>query len=111
MIHAVVFRDFRGQIKKFRIIGHSDYEEAGRDIVCAAVSAITQTAVLGLIDVVGIKVDYQQKKGNVECVITEEISAVDREKVTIVLETMVCGLKSIQAGYSEYIRVEERRSE
>ena len=37
------------------------------------------------------------------------LSGDQREKINIVLETMLYGLKSIQEGYGEYIRVEERR--
>ncbi len=31
-----------------KVSGHADYAEKGKDIVCAGVSAIVQTAVLGL---------------------------------------------------------------
>ena len=42
---------YRGErIAGFRAKGHSGYAESGSDIVCAAVSAITQTACLGLME-------------------------------------------------------------
>ena len=37
--------------------GHTGYAEEGEDIVCAAVSSVVQTAVLGLMQLVGIDVE------------------------------------------------------
>lgn len=89
--------------------GHSGYAEAGKDIVCAAVSAIVQTAVLGLTDVVGLEVEYEQRPGKARCNLSEALSQDLREKANVILETMLCGLKSIEEGYGTYIKVEERR--
>jgi len=109
MIRAVIDRDPSGNIVGFDVSGHSGYSEAGKDIVCAAVSAVVQTAVIGLTEVLGIKVKYRQKTGEAQCAIPSGLSGDKREKINIVLETMLYGLKSIQEGYGEYIRVEERR--
>ncbi len=109
MIRAVIDRASSGDIIGFEVSGHSGYAEIGKDIVCAAVSAIVQTAVLGLVDVVGIEVVYHQRSGKVRCSLPEGLSEDLRGKANIVLETMLCGLKSIQEGYGPYIKVEERR--
>ncbi|MGI6189058.1 MAG: ribosomal-processing cysteine protease Prp [Clostridiales bacterium] len=109
MIRAVIYRDPLENIVGFEVSGHSGYSERGKDIVCAAVSAIVQTAVIGLTEVLGIKVDYRQKAGEARCIIPEELSGGQIEKINIILKTMLHGLMSIQEGYSDYIRVEERR--
>jgi len=109
MIRAVIDRAPSGDIMGFEVSGHSGYAEAGKDIVCAAVSAIVQTAILGLMDVVGIEVMYDQRPGKARCCLPDGLSKDLREKANIVLETMLCGLKSIQEGYELYIKVEERR--
>lgn len=109
MIRAVVNRGRSGEIIGFEVSGHSGYSEAGKDIVCAAVSAIVQTAILGLTDVLGVEVVYQQKPGEAQCVIPKGLSRDKSERVNMILETMLCGLKSIQAGYGKYVKVEERR--
>src|SRR5690606_37407275 len=41
-------RDANGAVTAFTVRGHADYAEHGRDLVCAAVSVLTQTAVMGL---------------------------------------------------------------
>ena len=38
-----------GRLVGFEAKGHSGYAEAGEDIVCAAVSAVMQTAVIGIL--------------------------------------------------------------
>lgn len=37
-----------GNTLNIEIRGHANYDQHGRDIVCSAVSAISQTAILGL---------------------------------------------------------------
>ena len=39
--------------------GHTGYGVEGEDIVCAALSSIVQTALLGLLTVVGVNVRYK----------------------------------------------------
>ncbi|AMA72768.1 ribosomal protein [Aneurinibacillus sp. XH2] len=46
MIH-ITAEMANGQMK-VEAVGHANYAEHGKDIVCAAVSAIMQTALLGL---------------------------------------------------------------
>ena len=42
MITITMHRDKRDRYTGFTIKGHADYDEAGSDIVCAAVSALSQ---------------------------------------------------------------------
>ena len=44
MITITMHRDKKDRYTGFTIKGHADYDEAGSDIVCAAVSALSQTA-------------------------------------------------------------------
>lgn len=37
-----------GYVKEIVLIGHADYDEYGKDIVCASVSTIFQLAIMGL---------------------------------------------------------------
>ena len=48
-----------GMLTGVTCTGHTGYAEAGEDIVCAAVSSVVQTAVLGLMQLVGVDVDYK----------------------------------------------------
>ena len=48
MIRISVVRDRRGDIVGWSVSGHSGFAPRGEDIVCAGVSAIVQTTLLGL---------------------------------------------------------------
>ena len=94
-----------------KVEGHSGFDVAGQDIVCSAVSAIVQTAVIGLVDVVGIEPIYHQKSGLAHLKIPARLSDKKTREIGIVLETMLLGLKSIELGYSEYVTIRERKVE
>jgi uncharacterized protein YsxB (DUF464 family) len=111
VISVVIEFDKKGHVSRFDVSGHAGYDTPGKDIVCAAVSAVVQAAVIGLTDVVGLNVEYRQKNGSARCIIPKGLNIDKQEKADIVLKTMVYGLKSIQSGYSEYITVLEKEAE
>lgn len=108
MIRVTINYDREGFVSSFTVKGHSGYDEAGKDIVCAAVSAVVQTAVLGLTDIAGIKPDYHQEHGNLSCTLPSEMTDQDRLLTDTILRTMVIGLKSIEYSYKSFISIEEK---
>ena len=48
MIKAIFHRDEHGDIVSFSLTGHADAGKTGKDIVCAAVSAVSIGAVNGI---------------------------------------------------------------
>jgi uncharacterized protein YsxB (DUF464 family) len=111
MIKILILRDDLGNIRRLKVSGHSGYDEIGRDIICSAVSAIVQTTVIGLSNVVGIKPLYHQESGLADLRIPDGLSQEKIDEANIVLETGLLGLKSIEAGYSEYVDIRERKVE
>jgi uncharacterized protein YsxB (DUF464 family) len=79
----------------------------GGDVVCAAVSAVTQSAVIGLKEVAGIEPGLEIEKGYLECILPEEIDERQREKADTILETMVLALKDIEEQYGKHVSVNE----
>lgn len=51
---AIIVEKANGKILSVEASGHTGYAESGEDIVCAALSAIIQTAALGLTEVAKI---------------------------------------------------------
>jgi len=99
MITVTVHRDEEGDISSFCVDGHSGYADPGEDIVCAAVSALSQTAVLGLETVLGLKPEVTKKDGYLAV-------AVDQPKTCrVLLETMVLGLKDVAGTYPRHVKV------
>ncbi len=107
MTSVEILRDAEGKICEFRSHGHTGYAEAGQDLVCAGVSSILQTAVLGLEEYLKLKtkVEIEKEKGYLSCQLERDIF-LNRE-IDAILETMVLGLRAMEREYPEYLRVEE----
>ncbi|MDP9750591.1 uncharacterized protein YsxB (DUF464 family) [Thermoanaerobacter pentosaceus] len=102
-------RDSRGDIYKFNINGHAGFDEYGKDIICAAVSAISQTAVLGIEALKTVKIKKEIESGKLQVEIVDKGMPEDDLRLKAILETMVLGLKDIETDYPEYVRVMDRR--
>lgn len=109
MIRIVFLTDSQDLIQEFTVKGHAEYDEAGKDIVCAAVSAIVQTAVIGLTDIAGIKINHVQEDGLLKCSLPQQLNMDQRKASSVILRTMLAGLESIQNGYSNLISIRERK--
>ncbi len=59
MVSIRIQRNSDGQVIGCHLSGHAGYDEHGFDIVCAAVSALTATAMLGLTRLLNKKGIYE----------------------------------------------------
>lgn len=105
MIEAVITRNSGGQVVGIKVSGHSGYATSGSDIVCAAVSAIVQTAILGLRNVQGVDVRDRTGDGELECRIGRTTGREALCRTDAITSTMVLGLKDIEQSYGEYLKV------
>ena len=97
-----------GKIVKIACDGHTDYGEEGEDIVCAALSSVVQTAVLGLMQVARLNVKYKvsAKEGLLELTLPERMTDVERNNADMILETMFLGIADLSTEYGKYIKLE-----
>ncbi len=91
-----------------RCDGHTGYGAEGEDIVCAALSSIVQTAVLGLMGVAGISVELMRddKNGILDMSLPDTLSQTRRHDADVILETMLMGIADLYEGYSDFIELE-----
>lgn len=110
MVRVQVVRGGDGAVIAFSATGHAGYAEHGYDIVCAAVSALSQAAVLGLTQYVGLEpaVEIDDETGFLSCRL-EPLPAGDKRQVQAqaILETMVTGLVETARAYPDHIQVKE----
>ena len=109
---TVVFRMEDDRITGFEARGHSGYAEAGEDIVCAAVSALTQGTLNGLLNVLKAPVDYHiDEKDGILTASLGDVPEGKRAGAQLLLETLASALQMIEADYARFIRVifKERR--
>ena len=88
--------------------GHADYDEHGKDIVCSAVSSITQSLALGILNVLNIKAKYKidEDTGYLELRLPEIKDEVLYDKTQVLFKTALLSLKDFQVGYPSNIKVE-----
>lgn len=113
MIEGIFYKDKRGNIGGYRISGHSRYDVHGRDIVCAAVSALAQTTLIALVEVCEIDQDtlaYQvdEEKGIIDVRLPDVLGEDTGIKVETVLRTLEIGIKSIIESYPDYVTLKYR---
>ena len=100
---------FRGdRIVGFTAKGHSGFAERGEDIVCAAVSALTQTAYLGICEYVTDKAEAEMKDGELRLMLPEGLEQAEAERAELILGTMLLGLRSVEENYSDYLKISKR---
>ena len=95
------------RITGFSISGHSGYTEAGADIVCAAVSAVTAMAEATINDVCGAKAKVRVKEEDARITLTLPVSCDEEESIQAVLAGMMLYLCSLRDEYPDYIEVLE----
>lgn len=102
-----MFSTFDGKFIGFRAEGHTGYAPKGEDIVCAAVSSLIQSTILGLEKLVGIGITLQtnQESGLIQCLLTEERSANKSQKADLLLGTMFLGLEQIAENYDKHVKI------
>lgn len=114
MIIVKIYRDNENYIKKYSVEGHANFDEYGKDIVCAAVSALAQTTLLSLIKVCGLREEnikylIDDSKGFLSVELPIDIEDSILNNTQIVLETFQLGIESIIESYPEYVKLENGR--
>ena len=92
----------------FECLGHAGYSNYGNDIVCASVSTVTQSTVLGLQKVCKVNVDVtiDDNKGYMKVDIPERLDGKNQEQVNVLLETLYLTIEDLNEGYPKYISME-----
>ena len=91
----------------FTISGHSGYEDAGKDIVCAAVSSCANMFLCGTEDVleIGCNIETDASIPFLKVEIPTGISDEKRKTAQVLLESFKFQVKSMEEDFSEYLKV------
>ena len=96
-------------ISGFKAEGHAGGRRIrGYDLVCCAVSALTQTGVNALCSVAGVEPAVEVRDGFLSCFLPEHLDGKTMETAQIVLRTMMTGLTDIQKIYPNLIRIQQK---
>lgn len=84
-----------------KIRGHAGYAPRGQDVVCAGVTALTQTLVESIEGLTGNEIKYDMSPGRVDI----EIMNPD-EDAQLLTDSFLVGIEMIVDEFPEHIRVE-----
>ena len=111
MITAILYRR-NGQYTGYRSEGHSGYAEAGSDIVCAGVSALSITCVNAMESLLGIDLspETDESSGMLSFELPE-LGESQEPGAQLLLGALGQGLSDLQESYPGYVKFEikERR--
>lgn len=104
MVNVIFNKRDRGLVS-VRMVGHAESVDEGYDMVCCAISTISQTILIGVLEVLKLKITYSLDEGFLNFSL-ESLPDEDIKRCQVLMETMLLGLKSIEIGYDEYIKIE-----
>lgn len=107
MIDVLVRRVPDGTVAEITVTGHAGWAAPGEDIVCAGVSALVVTALIGLKQVARHPHEGKAKAGRMYCKLLPGGTAESALKAQAVLETTVLGLRDMAKDYKQFIKVTE----
>ena len=86
------------------VSGHSNYDEHGKDIVCAGVSAVVTGGLNALINENKNKISYRVNDGYVNV----DVLDIEDEKLQLVMNVIIIQLKTIEESYKKYVKISEK---
>lgn len=109
MIKVDIYRRSDGTIVEYKMDGHANYDDPGKDIVCAGVSAVAVGAYNSIETLLGLKPENVMYKGLMHvklqdlAVPSPEVQA----QLQLILESMIVMLRTIEQSYGEFVTITE----
>ncbi|RKP54252.1 ribosomal-processing cysteine protease Prp [Cohnella endophytica] len=107
MITITIVRDVEKAIIRFSVSGHALYDDPGKDIVCAGVSAVTIGAVNAIEKLTGLEPRAISKSGLLQAEAPRSTDPIRNDQVQLLLEGMVAALESIVETYGKFVKIKE----
>lgn len=103
MIQVTVFRDSDQSYRGYMVSGHAGYDEAGRDIICACVSVLTQNTANSIERFTDDSIRGEMgEEGYLKVEFPDGISAESK----LLMDSMISGLTDIVEAYGkQYLKI------
>ncbi len=104
----VRFKRESGLLTEFTYEGHAGYDDYGKDIVCAAVTAQCMMIYNGLNEILKIENELiLEDDGGYLSVNIQKASLSQKKDAQILMETLLLGIKAILSQYEKFIKLIE----
>ena len=105
MITVLVTKEQSGRIHSFEMSGHANFAEHGKDLVCAAASAVSFGAVNALITLTGETPEIQQGADGGYLNVTFPTSKKNDYDSQLIVQAMIVSLQTIEQDYGQHIKI------
>ncbi len=103
----VIFNRKNGKIIRFVISGHTGKAEYGKDVLCAAISSVSQNALVGITEILNIKPEILKiDDGYLEFELQKQ--DYNNEFAQLLLESCLKSLKEIVKNEKKFVKLEEK---
>jgi uncharacterized protein YsxB (DUF464 family) len=103
MINIEITRNSDNAVEMVKVSGHAHFAPHGEDIVCAGVSSLVQSAIMGLERHLKRDIKLHQTKDEFAAELVEKPD----ELTQAILETMCLGLLEIAGLYPKSVRIRD----
>ena len=107
MIEILIRRAPDRSIRGFKVSGHANYDEPGKDIVCAGVSAVTVGSINSVEALTGIVLPNRMQSGYLEATVPAKLEEGQKERIGLILESMLIMLRTIEQSYRDFVVIRE----
>lgn len=104
MTHIKLYKDVNGNILGWQVKGHAGYAEPGHDIVCSAISTITQATIIQM-NMYKLKFSKVVSNGFMMVMLDKGYEPLLVEQFPLI--TMHIVLEEIVEQYPEYVQLKE----
>ena len=106
MTKITIFKN-EGKIWAYQIKGHSNYAEQGKDIVCSAISTAGQMTLLGLKDVLNVRLESDIQDGYMQVKVLENF---EDKPVQVLFETLEKTFEHFAKEYAKFVKMEVKEN-
>ena len=102
MTEITIYHNQDHEIQRFTCSGHAEYDEYGKDVVCASISMLVINTINSIETFTSCEFtcEAEEESGEIDFQFTDEIT----QDAALLIDAMVLGLQSIQENYgNEYI--------
>ena len=112
MINITIIKS-NNKIMTIEATGHSGYAESGKDIVCSAVSTLTQALINGLIEVVKITPKYviDEEIPHLSVSLPKDIDGEKFKQAQVLMSSTYLALKQVADSYKKFIKIKEKQND
>ncbi len=108
MVRATIYKNNKNEIIEYKIKGHANFDDYGQDIVCAAVSVLSQTTLISLFKVVGVakdSIEYRidDRTGFIDVKLLDNIEPNLYDDIQLLLKSLEVGILSVAESYPKHV--------